>query len=103
MGKYKYTGTGNSGAFSWLMQRISAIVVLVAISYHFLGMITGAWDGLSRVATGCILIFGMWHAINGLKMITDDYVSCRCGRVVLLFLYWAVGIILIVAGSGLLP
>ncbi len=85
------------------MQRISAVVLFVAIFYHFFGMVTGAYDGMVRFVLGCILAFGTWHAVNGLKMITDDYVSSRWLRVTLLIIYWVVGIVVLVQGLSILP
>ncbi len=103
MKRYKYSGTGNNGTFSWVMQRISALVLLVVVFYHFFGMITGAYDGMIRFVLGCALAFGTWHAVNGLKMITDDYVSSRGLRAALLIFYWVVGIIVLIQGLSILP
>lgn len=103
MKRYKYNGTGNSGSFSWLLQRISAVVLFVAIFYHFFGMVTGAYNGMVRFVLGCVLAFGTWHAVNGLKMILDDYVSSRCMRATLLIIYWVVGIVVLIQGISILP
>lgn len=92
MSLYKYNGTGNNGIFSWVMQRVSAIILLIAIAYHVIGMITGAYNGMPTFILGLILIFGIWHGVNGLKMITDDYVSCRKMRAFLFLIYWIIGI-----------
>lgn len=100
---YKYNGTGNSGTFSWVMQRISALVLFVVVAVHFFGMVTGAYDGMMRFVLGCILAFGTWHAVNGLKMITDDYVSSENKRAILLIIYWIVGIVVLIQGLSILP
>ena len=99
MKPYKYSGTGNNGTFYWVMQRISAIVLLVVVSCH---MFCSAW-GMERFVVACALAFGTWHAVNGLKMITDDYVSCRGLRAALLIFYWVVGIIVLFQGLSILP
>ena len=39
MKAYKYTGTGNNGTIAWVLQRISAIVLVIALGYHLLGKI----------------------------------------------------------------
>ena len=36
---YKYTGTGNNGTIAWALQRISGIVLIIALGYHLLGKI----------------------------------------------------------------
>lgn len=98
MDLYKYKGTGNNGFFSWLMQRISAIVLIFAITYHLIGMITGKINGISAFLLGVILIFGIWHGVNGIKMITDDYVASSKIRAFLTLLYWVIGVGLIFLG-----
>jgi len=103
LSKYKFSGTGNNGVFGWLLQRISSIVLLFAVTFHIFGMITGSYDGMQRPVLGMILIFGVFHAVNGLKMITDDYVSCLGKRLLLLIIYWLIGIVMIIQGIGLLP
>lgn len=101
---YKYKGTGDTGVFSWLMQRISGIIVLFAIAYHVIGMLfaNGAYNGMPTFALGLILIFGVWHAVSGLKMITDDYVSCPKKQLVLFLIYWVIGIGILLQGFKIL-
>lgn len=102
MSRYRYSGTGNSGTLAWLLQRISAIVLFFVVFIHFIGMITGT-GGFSRFVLGCILIFGIFHAVNGLKMITDDYVSSLPLRFLLLLFYWFVGVFVFIQGLSILP
>lgn len=102
MSLYKYKGTGNNGTLAWLLQRISAVILLFAITYHVVGMITGAYNGMTTFALGMILIFGVWHAVNGLKMITDDYIACPKLRLIVLFIYWVIGIGVLVQGLKIL-
>jgi succinate dehydrogenase / fumarate reductase membrane anchor subunit len=45
-----------------------------------------------------VVAFGLWHTFSGFKMITDDYVSCRALRFVLLVLYWGIGVALFALG-----
>lgn len=100
---YKYKGTGDTGVFSWLMQRISGIILLFAIAYHVIGMtLGGISNGMPTFVLGLILIFGVWHAVSGLKMITDDYVSCPKKRLLLLLIYWVIGIGVLVQGLKIL-
>ena len=98
MKPYKYNGTGNNGTFSWAMQRISALVLIVILFCH---IFQGGF-GASQAAVGCVLAFGTWHAVNGLKMITDDYVSCRGFRTALLIFYWVIGIIVLIQGLSII-
>lgn len=98
----KYKGTGSAGTLSWVLQRISAVALFFMVLYHFFGMITGAYNGMTSFVLGTILVFGVWHAVNGIKMITDDYVSCLKARAVLLFIYWVAGLGLFIQGLKLL-
>lgn len=98
---YKYTGTGNNGTIAWILQRISAIVLVIALGYHFYGRImsyTGfeGFDGSNKFLLSALLVFILFHAFNGLKMITDDYVSKPGTRFILSLIYWFLGLTLLV-------
>lgn len=101
--RYKFTGTGNNGTLGWMLQRVSAVVLLLALTFHIGGMVTGAYNGMHSLVLGLVLIFGVFHGVNGLKMITDDYVSGIGKRFILLLIYWTVGVVMITLGLSLLP
>ena len=101
--RYKFTGTGNNGTLGWMLQRVSAVILMFALTFHIGGRITGAYNDMNRLVLGFVLIFGVFHAVNGLKMITDDYVSGIGKRFILLLIYWAVGVAMIILGLSLLP
>ncbi|HDM75805.1 MAG TPA: succinate dehydrogenase, hydrophobic membrane anchor protein [Deltaproteobacteria bacterium] len=107
----KYFGSGRSGAFDWFFQRISGIVLLVTLFLHFYVMhfaIDGpityekvmvrlaspGWKALDIV----FLVFAIYHAINGFKLIIDDYVHSTVLRAVIVGLLWVVGISFLVIG-----
>jgi len=52
---------------------------------------SGEW-GLKSMVLGPLFAFGIFHTMNGFKMITDDYVSSTLWRAVLLAIYWIVGV-----------
>lgn len=98
---YKYTGTGNNGTIAWILQRISAIVLIFALGYHFFGRImfyTGfeGFNGSNKFVISALLVFILFHAFNGLKMITDDYISRPGIRFILSLIYWFFGLTLFV-------
>ncbi len=103
---YKYTGTGNNGTFGWLLQRISAIILVFALGYHLLGKIMsktggGLFDGSNSFFMTALWIFIFIHAFNGLKMVTDDYVERKGTRFILYFIYVSLGTFLFIISKGL--
>jgi len=91
---YKYTASSNKGVFEWLMQRISGIILMIVIAIHFFSMLkSGDW-GLKTIVVGPLFVFGIFHTLNGFKMITDDYVSSPGWRAIIYGIYWIVGIAL---------
>ena len=103
---YKYTGTGNNGTIAWALQRISGIVLIVALGYHLLGKIMskaggGIFEGSNSFLMAALWLFVTFHAFNGLKMVTDDYVSRKGTRFILYFIYWTLAFLLFWMGRGL--
>ncbi|KAA0257942.1 succinate dehydrogenase [Deferribacter autotrophicus] len=91
---YKFMGSSDRGVFEWLMQRISGVILILVIFIHFFSMIkSGEW-GLKKIVLGPLFAFGIFHTLNGFKMITDDYVSSPIWRAIILAIYWIVGITL---------
>lgn len=100
MKAYKYTGTGNSGTISWVLQRISGIVLVIALGYHLLGKImskagSGIFDGSNGFLMAAFWLFVTFHAFNGLKMVTDDYISNKGIRFILYLIYWTLALIIL--------
>lgn len=86
---YRYKGTGNNGTFAWIFQRISGLVIAVMATVIFYQISYG--DGIHSFSPGLlfpVIAFGLCHTFSGFKMITDDYVSNRTFRAVLLCIYW---------------
>ncbi|MDE7168841.1 MAG: hypothetical protein K2N67_01445 [Mucispirillum sp.] len=106
---YKYSGTGNNGLMSWALQRISAVVLLFALGYHILGKVMSKTSGDSIIdgQSNTFLLSTMWffvtfHVFNGLKMVTDDYVSGKVLRFILYAIYWVLAIIMLKLSFGLM-
>lgn len=96
MRQFKFNGSSDSGVFEWLLQRISGVILILVIFIHFFSMIkSGDW-GLKKIILGPLFAFGIFHTMNGFKMITDDYVESKVWRAVILGIYWVVGITLAV-------
>lgn len=108
---FKYSGTGNNGTFSWVMQRISAIVLIFALGYHLIGKLMvkieteenpAVMNGSNPILMGALWLFITFHAFNGLKMVTDDYVSRKGTRFILYLIYWTLAVIMLLLGRGLI-
>lgn len=96
---YKYTGTGNNGTIAWALQRISGLVLIIALGYHLFGKVMsktgGAFDGSNTFLMAALWLFVTFHAFNGLKMVTDDYVSSKGVRFILYLIYWTLALIIL--------
>lgn len=112
--KKRLTETSKTGATAWLLQRISAVVLFVLlithyVGYHFLsrGVAPGGKDisysevkslmssPLFNLMQFVFLLTALYHGINGVWMVIEDYIAHKGWRI---FLYS----ILIVAGMSLL-
>ncbi|OIP97433.1 MAG: succinate dehydrogenase, hydrophobic membrane anchor protein [Syntrophobacteraceae bacterium CG2_30_61_12] len=109
----KYFGSGRSGAFDWYFQRVSGVGLLVTLFLHFFvlhyateGPLTYAkvMARLSSPAWKAIditfLVFAIYHAMNGFKLIIDDYVHGTGLRAILIGALWVLAIAFL--GLGLL-
>jgi len=101
MNPYKFSAAADRGVFEWLIQRISGIILVLVILVHFFSMIKTGTVGVNKLVLGPLFAFGLYHAFNGFKMITDDYVFSYFWRSVLLAIYWIAGIILMILALSL--
>ena len=93
-------------AWAWLLQRISAVVLLIALGLHiwFLHFASGGGvlrfsDIEERLGSGIfifldilLLIFGLYHALYGLYSIFLDFSSGSKERIVVLALVVMAGV-----------
>lgn len=110
---FQYRGSGDSGTFSWLLQRITALVLFFIVFLHIfhkdyekamysMPFVKSAEWGLMRAPLAILLGFGLFHAFNGFKMITDDYVKNDKWRAFLMLIYWSFGILLFILGISVI-
>lgn len=107
MKPYKYTGTGNNGTIAWALQRVSAVVLVFALGYHLLGKIISNNGGTfisgdNGVVMISLCFFIVFHAFNGLKMVSDDYVTSKNVRFFLYLIYWTLSLICLKVAMGLI-
>jgi len=99
----RYLGSGGSGAFEWLFQRVSGAALVVMLLLHFFlmhylesGPVT--YDKVAhRLASPyykgwelLFLVLALYHAMNGVKLLIDDYVHAQGLRIFLTGLNWVV-------------
>ncbi len=107
----KQFGSGSGGAASWMMQRISGLVLVVALLLHylFLHFLNGGNVEYSEVASRLasplwktidltFLTAALYHAAYGVIMSVHDYVHRPGIRVTLVTIIWFVALILWVTG-----
>jgi succinate dehydrogenase / fumarate reductase membrane anchor subunit len=92
-----------SGAFHWLFQRITGILIAVVLVIH----IGAVHFGISPVDLGSpfwkffhvgFVILLLYHSLNGFWLMVEDYVHSRGLRVTLFGLAWIVGVSFLLLG-----
>jgi len=105
--------TGGIELYAWLFMRVSGIVLIIMVLIHFaiMHVITDIRDinfafVAKRFATPfwisydlAMLILALFHGLNGLRTIIDDYVSSRPWRVMWLSALYVVGLVFLVVGA----
>ncbi len=98
-----FSTTAGSGAFNWLFQRVSGIVIAIILAIH-LGAVH---FGTSPVDLGSpfwkffnvgFVVLLLYHILNGYWMIIEDYVRTNWVRVSLYGISWIVGIGFLILG-----
>ncbi len=111
----RYQGSGKSGEWNWLFQRVSGAALLVLLLGHFfIEHFTGVQIDYQTVSarlasTGwklfdlTFVVFALYHGINGIFMVIEDYVHSGW-RVFWKGFFWIVGILyLVLAAITILP
>ncbi len=97
MKKAKGLGSSHHGADHWMMQRLTAIalipLMLWLMSYGIDVMNQPFETAKAIVATPYVsivlillMVAMLYHAMLGLQVVIEDYVSCSCGRPFLIIL-----------------
>ena len=107
-------GHQSGGAFEWFFQRISGAFLLFALLAHFWvlhffapahgeitfdSVMTRLQHPLWRTIDLLFLVFAIYHAVNGIKLVIHDYLHKPRLRMFLIGILWVVGIWLLVTGS----
>ncbi len=102
----------NKGAMAWFLQRLTAIYLFVFLIAHFVIM---HFVGSGEVTYGTVaprlssplwkagdllfLIFALYHGINGLWQVLEDYIRSRGLRLFLYSLLLTLAVILFTVGA----
>jgi len=108
----RYMGSGRTGTFDWLFQRVTGVALAVILGVHFIllhylgtGNVTYE-TAAPRLASPyykglqlLFLVLALYHAMNGIKLVIDDYVHNPGCRVVLTSLNWVATIAFFLFGA----
>jgi len=106
-----FSETSKSGAVIWLFQRITAVILFILVIYHFVfyhfiskghysyaevaAKMQSPWFNLLQFL---FLVTALYHGLNGIWMITEDYIHHRAWRMVIFSLILLVGSALFFVG-----
>ena len=111
--KAETVSTHRGGMWSWLFQRITAVLLIVCLAIHLIfthiaqhrrtrTTTTSAtvWPTAGCTAVDIILLAaGIYHALNGLRMVLMDYwFTSRKRALALTIVLWVVGLAFLVYG-----
>jgi succinate dehydrogenase / fumarate reductase, membrane anchor subunit len=104
---------GGLELYVWLFMRVSGLTLIVMVLIHFaiMHVINDIQDinfafVVKRFATPfwisydlVMLVLALFHGLNGLRVIIDDYVKSRPWRVIWLSALYVVGLVFLVVGT----
>lgn len=115
--KKRLTETSKTGAIAWLFQRITAVILFVLLIAHYIGyhfLSKGIAPGGDKITYKEVevlmsspffnliqflfLFTALYHGINGVWMVVEDYVTNKGWRLFLYSLLIVVGISLLFVG-----
>ncbi|MBM3326869.1 MAG: succinate dehydrogenase, hydrophobic membrane anchor protein [Calditrichaeota bacterium] len=107
-------GLRSGGAFNWFFQRVTGAVLLITLlihfwALHFFGTPTGEityesvmqrlqhplWRGIDML----FLVAALFHAMNGLTLLANDYVRAKGWRIAIIGSLWVAAIFYLIVGS----
>lgn len=109
--KKTFRESSKVGAIAWLLQRVTAILLFIGVIYHFVyyhfirnGVYTwkevvarmqSPWFNLLQFV---FLVTALYHGLNGVWMVTEDYIHSRTWRIIIFSLILFVGMSLFFVG-----
>ncbi|MBN1919273.1 MAG: succinate dehydrogenase, hydrophobic membrane anchor protein [Verrucomicrobia bacterium] len=116
MNGFKYGGSKNTGSVGWLLQRITAVLLVLLLLAHFIvihysgpGTVTfdivkerlthQVWGPVWRTITLLLLFTALFHGFNGVWGVLLDYIRKGSVRLWLFSLIVTIGLVLATLGS----
>ncbi len=107
-----YMGSGRSGTFEWLFQRVSGVALLIILAIHFV-LLHYTGDGpvtyqkvAPRLANPAykamdllFLVLALYHGMTGVKLVIDDYLHHKGLRLLAVGLLWVVCLGFLIFGA----
>jgi succinate dehydrogenase / fumarate reductase membrane anchor subunit len=109
--KKTFRESSKAGAIAWLLQRVTAVLLFIGVIYHFVyyhfisnGVYTwkevvarmqSPWFNLLQFT---FLAAALYHGLNGVWMVTEDYIHNRAWRMIIFSLILFVGMALFFVG-----
>ena len=109
--KKTFKETSKSGAIAWFLQRVSAIILFVLLIYHFVyyhfiskgvfpwkevvAKMQSPWFSLLQFV---FLVTALYHGLNGVWMVTEDYIHNKIWRMIIFSLILMLGFSLFFVG-----
>lgn len=109
--KKTFKETSKSGAIAWFLQRVSAVILFVLLIYHFVyyhfiskgvfpwkevvAKMQSPWFNLLQFV---FLVTALYHGLNGVWMVTEDYIHHKIWRMIIFSLILMLGFSLFFVG-----
>ena len=109
--KKTFKESSKAGAIAWLLQRVTAVLLFIGLIYHFVnyhfisnGVYTwkevvakmqSPWFNLLQFV---FLATALYHGLNGVWMVTEDYIHNRIWRMIIFSLILLLGMALFFVG-----
>lgn len=110
--KKTFKESSKTGAIAWLLQRISAVILFILllthfVTYHFISKGNMPWkDVVAKMQSPwfnliqfLFLVTALYHGLNGIWMVTEDYIHNKMWRKVIYSLLVFVGLSLFFVGT----
>jgi len=109
--KKNFKESSKSGAIAWLLQRVSAIILFIILMYHFIfyhfiskglypwkEVVTKMQSPWFNLLQFIFLLTALYHGLNGIWMVTEDYIHCKTWRMIIFSLLLLGGLALFFVG-----